>query len=507
MIFKSLTWWEIGEYITTFVLLILLLVNNPWSDNFWVVFVVAIVLILNIINRKSLEYRNKQRIAAALNIQLKKFSEKLLEVNSRIDILINNNSLNQRTLSSGKMGLSENEIIACLQKDVESINQSVSSMIDYINGNNLLDRISVIEQKLPYIDSSNYSNSSDNDDTIKLPKPEIIKQKLPEYNYDSPPKIAWKCIHVIEAHNQSVTDMSITMDKQYLVSVSWDQYLKLWSLEDGLEIDAIQGSEQGLVTVATHLNNYLDHGIATGSLDQDVKIWSLEKKGKKSLKFKLEHILSEHTGSIHGLEIAPENNFLISGSYDQTLKKWDLIEGTLIDTCYDDSGAINAIALNDEIGIMVSGGGDGTISVWEINSNRKLALLVDNLISLESISISASGEYVAAGCANGDIKIWYLPPSIFTLFQEVSPTLQLQGHHGQIMDIAFHPDDQLLYTVGVDGFLKIWYCATGKELGHLKISEDNRIFSLTLSHDGEILAAGGIDGIIKIWQQTKTTIN
>jgi len=73
------------------------------------------------------------------------------------------------------------------------------------------------------------------------------------------------------------------------------------------------------------------------------------------------------------------------------LKKWDLIKGDLIDSCYDDNGAINAIALNDKIGIMVSGGGDGTISVWEINSNRKLAVLVDNLISLESIAISTSG--------------------------------------------------------------------------------------------------------------------
>ncbi|AUC61129.1 High-affnity carbon uptake protein Hat/HatR [Cyanobacterium sp. HL-69] len=504
MIFKNFTWWEIGEYISTLILLILLIINNPWQGNFVVIFFVAVILILNIINRKSLEYRNKKRIAAALNIQLKRFSEQIAEVSNRVNILGSKISVNQPPLSSSKMGLSENEVIASLQKDIATINQSVTSMIDYVNKSDLLERVAIIEQKLPYIDASNYSGSAKNDDGIKLPSPEIIHQKLPEYNYDSPPRLAWKCIHVMEAHSQSVTDVSVTFDKKYLVSVSWDQYLKLWSLEDGLEVDAIQGSEQGLLAVSTHQTNYLNHGIATGSLDQDVKIWSLEKKGKKELKFKLEHTLTEHTGSIHGLEIAPENNCLISGSYDQTLKKWDLIKGDLIDSCYDDNGAINAIALNDKIGIMVSGGGDGTISVWEINSNRKLAVLVDNLISLESIAISTSGEYVAAGCANGDIKIWYLPPSIFSLFQEVSPSLQLQGHHGQVMDLAFHPDDQLLYTVGVDGLLKIWYCATGKELGHLKISEDNRIFSLALSDDGEILVAGGVDGTIKIWQQTKT---
>lgn len=499
MMFKNFTWWEIAESITVIILLILFITNGDRQENFPLIFFMAMVLILNLINRKSLEYRNKKRIAAALNIQLKKFTEQVSEINDRVNTLNNKKS----SLSSSKIKLSDNDIIASLQKDIETINQSVTSMIDYVNSHDLEKRITIIEQKLPYIDSLNYSSALSAGDSIQLADPEIIHQKLPEYNLDSPPRIGWKCIHIIEAHNQSVTDLSLTHDKKYLVSVSWDQYLKLWSLEDGLEIDSIQASEQGLLTVCSNTSNYIDHGIATGSLDQDVKIWSLEKKGKKELQFKLEHTLTEHTGSIHGLEIAPENNYLISGSYDQTLKKWDLLQGNFIDSCYDDNGAINAIALNDKIGIVVSGGGDGSISVWEISSNKKLAILVGNLISLESITISKSGEYVAAGCANGKIMIWYLPPSIFTLFQEVSPTLQIQGHHGQIMELIFSPDDQLLYTAGVDGFLKIWYCATGNELGHLKISDDNRIFSLALSEDGEILVAGGVDGTIKIWQQTQ----
>lgn len=502
MIFKNFTWWEIGEYISVVILLTLLIIYGGGQGNFFVPLFIAIVLILNLINRKSLEYRNKKRIAAALNIQLKKFSEQIAEINERINVLQQSKSFQKSSLSSSKIELSDNEIIASLQKDMETIHQSITSMIDYVNNHDLQNRVTIIEQKLPYIDSLNYGSGSGSQDSIQLADPEIIHQKLPEYNLDSPPRIGWKCIHIIEAHHQSVTDLSLTYDKKYLVSVSWDQYLKLWSLENGLEVDGIQGSEQGLLTVSTHGSNYLDHGIATGSLDQDVKIWSLEKKGKKELEFRLEHTLTDHTGSIHGLEIAPENNYLISGSYDQTLKKWDLIQGNLIDSCYDDNGAINAIALNDKIGIVVSGGGDGTISVWEISTNKKLAILVGNLISLESIALSKSGEYVAAGCANGKIMIWYLPPSIFTLFQEVSPSLQIQGHHGQIMDLIFSPDDQLLYTAGVDGFLKIWYCATGNELGHLKISEDNRIFSLALSDDGEILVAGGVDGTIKIWQQT-----
>ncbi len=501
MIFKHFTWWDIAEYLSIFALLIILLTSNFLEGNLIIILVFVIVLILISINRKLLENRNKKRIAAALNIQLKKFSEQVENINIQVEELKADKTIKVPQIKVDKNELSDDKIIASLQKDLESVSQSVTTMANYIKSHNLDQRMVSLEQKISYLtndDMGNYPNQ------IKFPDTQSVREKPPALNVQTSPKIAWKCLHIIDAHQESVTDLVISYDKQYLLSVSWDQYLKLWSLKDGLEVDRIQGSEQGLLTVATNKNNYLDYGIATGSLDQHIKIWSLVKGRKKSLTFQLEYTLSDHTGSVHGLEIAPENDLLVSGSYDQTIKKWDLKTGRLNDSSYDDNGAINTIALNDKIGIMVSGGGDGTISVWEVNNNKKLGLLVGNLISLESLSISKSGEYVAGGCADGTIKIWYLPPTIFDIFQEVQPSLQLQGHHGQVMDLLFDPNDELLYSGGVDGLVKIWYCTTGKELGHLKISEDNRIFSLALSEDGETLAAGGVDGTIKIWQQTRS---
>jgi WD40 repeat protein len=68
------------------------------------------------------------------------------------------------------------------------------------------------------------------------------------------------------------------------------------------------------------------------------------------------------------------------------------------------------------------------------------------------------------------------------------------------MSLLFSSDGQILYSGAVDGFIKIWYCQTGQELGHLTISDENRVFSLALSNDGNLLAAGGMDGKIKIWR-------
>ncbi|MGI0482002.1 WD40 repeat domain-containing protein [Geminocystis sp. CENA526] len=504
MIFITILWLEWLEYLGVLLTIIGLILSFSVGSNNLLFIAITLTFIFNILNRIRSENRTKARIAGALSVQLKRFSAEVEDINNKINLYIEK----QKTLTSppkiaSNVQKSDNQIIASLQQDVESINKSLTSIIDYIQEHKLEGRIKNLE--LLYqasMSSRKASNSPANpsSDKIKLPDRTVLSQAQ-NYDIEPPPKIAWKCIHIINAHSQSVTDLEITHDNKYLLSASWDQYLKIWSLDSASELDSIQASDQGIVTVSASHVNYRDHGIVTGSLDQVIKIWSL-KNDRNSPRFKLNHTLTNHTGSIHGLEIASVKQIIVSGSYDQTVKQWDLQNGDLLESCYDDTGAINAIAIHEENGFIASGGGDGEITLWELGSKKKLGLLVGNVSSLESITISNSGDYIAGGCTDGTIKIWHLPTTEFSLFLEIEPSIELQGHHGQVMDLTFNPDGKLLYSCGVDGLIKIWYPASSKELGHLKIADDNRIFSLALSKDGRFLVAGGVDGTIKIWQQT-----
>lgn len=500
MIFIILLWLEWLEYLGVLLIIIGLIISLFLQSNTLLFSAITITFILNIINRFRLESRTKSRIGAALNIQLRRFSGEVEEIRTKMDEQTEKqNTLTTLPNISNNVQKSDNPIIASLQQDIESLNKSLTSIIEYIQEHKLEQRIKTLEQLYQSSQSSRKTtNPSTND--VKLPARSVLTQSK-NYDIEPPPKIAWKCLHIINGHNQSVTDLIITHDSKYLLSASWDQYLKIWSLDTGYEIDSVKASDQGILTVSASSFNYLDHGIVTGSLDHDLKIWSL-KSEKNSLQLTLNHTLTNHSGSIHGLEIASSAQIIVSGSYDQTLKQWDLHTGRLLQSCYDETGSINAIAIYEEGGFIASGGGDGEITIWELGGEKKLGLLVGNVTSLESIAISNSGEYIAAGCTDGLIKIWHLPNIMFSLFLELEPTLELQGHHGQVMDLIFSPDGRLLYSAGVDGLVKIWHPATAKELGHLKIGDDNRIFSLSLSNDGEILAAGGVDGTIKIWQQT-----
>lgn len=492
-----LLWLEWLEYAGILFTIIGLVVSFLSQSNNLLFIALTLTLVFNVINRVRSENRSKSRIGAALNVQLKKFSAEVAQINEKIDQYIETQAklTTPPKISSNRIK-SDNQIIASLQDDVESLNKSITSIIEYIQEHKLEPRIKNLE--LLYQSSRKPINPSPRD--LKLPDRNILIQAQ-NYDIEPPPKIAWRCIYILNAHNQSVTDLAITDDRKYLLSTSWDQYLKIWSLENGNEIDGVKASDQGVLTVAICGSDYLHQGVVTGSLDQDLKIWSL-RGDKDNLRFSLRHTLTHHTGSIHGLAIASEAKTIVSGSYDQTVKQWDLETGCLLESCYDETGAINAVAIHEKGGFIASGGGDGIITLWQLGSNQKLGLLVGNVTSLESITISEAGNCIAAGCTDGKIKIWYLPSTTFNLFLEIEVTFELQGHHGQVMDLIFSPDGKLLYSGGVDGLVKIWHLATGKELGHLKIADDNRIFSLALSKNGDILAAGGVDGTIKIWQQT-----
>lgn len=510
MIFTRFSWLEIAEYISILLSIISLIIYFYLDQIAWFLGFLLISLILNVINRFRLEIRTRSRLAAALNIQLRKFSEEVEEIKQKIDNSEEDSSLlkpPQRLANNIQQ--SDSVIIGSLQQDLDSLDKSITSIIQYINKHKFDQRMDILELSFKNIKEEilSVNNTFNRSKKVILPDENLLPNQPINYPIDPPPIISWKCLHIITAHNESVTGLAISDDYKCLASVSWDQCLKLWSLEDGNLIDSVIASEQGLLVVTMNkfsLNdsNSCKYCLATGSFDQNIKIWSLLRDKQDELMISLEHTITGHTGSIHGLTIASEQNILVSGSYDQTVKQWDLTTGKMLQSSYDQNGSIYAIAVHEQGQFIISGGGDGNITIWELKTGKKLSVLTGNLASIESIAINSWGTIIAAGCVDGTIKLWEIKPNTFITNQKIEPSLVIQAHNGQVMSLVFSPNGQLLYSSAVDGQIKIWYPSTGKPLGHLKISDENRVFSLALSNDGTLLAAGGIDGTIKIWQQS-----
>lgn len=316
----------------------------------------------------------------------------------------------------------------------------------------------------------------------------------------------WQPDRLLAEHRGRVSALSLSEDGRYLASGSWDQTLKVWDLKTGHCVNTLNAHDQGIQAVAFAG----DRKIATGSYDQNLKIWRLEERDSGEIVLHLEVTLTAHKGSVQALAAASDGKLLISGSYDQTIKCWDVNQEELLVSSYDPSGAIAAVALDPQQQWIASAGGDGSVTLWQITDNAKILILGGNVSSVESLAVSADGQTLAAGCGDGTIKLWTIPDrgtlSSLSSSEKPLPVRTLAAHIGQVTCLCFSPGASLLYSAGVDGWIKLWHPAQPDAIASLRFpsSEPSRrcgVFALTLTADEQTLIAGGDNGTIQIWSR------
>ena len=80
----------------------------------------------------------------------------------------------------------------------------------------------------------------------------------------------------------------------------------------------------------------------------------------------------------------------------------------------------------------------------------------------------------------------------------------LAGHGGQVFQLAWSPDGQLLASGSDDNTLRIWNVQSRAGL-HVLQGISSVILSVAWSPDGQRLAAGCGDGTVQIWQRSAWT--
>ena len=57
---------------------------------------------------------------------------------------------------------------------------------------------------------------------------------------------------------------------------------------------------------------------------------------------------------------------LASGSWDKTVRLWEVATGTLVRTLEGHTGQVNIVAFSPDGHLLASGSGDGTVRLWGV---------------------------------------------------------------------------------------------------------------------------------------------
>lgn len=202
------------------------------------------------------------------------------------------------------------------------------------------------------------------------------------------------------------------------------------------------------------------------------------------------YTLPGHSSFVNSVAISPDGKILASGSWDRTIRLWNLSVGELIATLTGHSDRVNSVAISADGQILVSGSSDETVKLWNLRTGELLRTLPGHEIGVNSVAISPDGKIVAS-CGGPDNTIKFWNPTTGEVLQT------LRGHSEDVNAVVFSPDGQLLASGSSDTTCKIWKVSTG-ELQRSLSGLNLGVNSLAISPNGQFLASVSNDYTIKL---------
>jgi WD40 repeat protein len=247
---------------------------------------------------------------------------------------------------------------------------------------------------------------------------------------------------------------------RWLATGSLDGTARLWEATTGAERHKFGGHTGPVTSVAFSS----DGGwLVSGSWDGTIKFWDTE-TGQEL------RSLSEHANSVQAVAVSPDGSLVASGSWDRTVRLWYASDpspdaagsgqgGKELSAIVGHKGPVASVAFSPDGRWLVSGSWDRTVKIWEIESGREVRTLAGHADSVQSVSISPDGLWIASASADGTVRVWEAATG-----REVHT---LRGHGGPALAVSFSPTGRRVATGGYDTTVRIWETATGREVRKL----------------------------------------
>ncbi|BAY20217.1 WD-40 repeat protein (plasmid) [Anabaenopsis circularis NIES-21] len=253
-------------------------------------------------------------------------------------------------------------------------------------------------------------------------------------------------------------------------------------LVEGREKNRLQGHENFVTSVSFSRDGKT---LASGSYDKTIKLWDLETGQFRTLK--------GHNAAVTSVSFSPNGKTLASGSDDGTIKLWNLETGKEIPTHMEHDSSVTSVSFSPNGKTLASGSDGGTIKLWDLKTGQFRTLKAYDIHSaVTSVSFSPNGKTLASLSNDGTIKLWNVETAKAIL------TPKRQGNDIHDMSMSFSPDGKTLAYGSEDKTIKLWNLETGKEIPTL-MKHDGPVQSVSFSPDGKTLAASSDQGTIKLW--------
>ncbi|MBM4165515.1 MAG: WD40 repeat domain-containing protein [Ignavibacteria bacterium] len=287
-------------------------------------------------------------------------------------------------------------------------------------------------------------------------------------------------LYSLSKHSEGITDVALSANEQYFVTVGNDHKTYVWRLNDGTLDSLYVNIDNPSVILTVSISSDNQYVFAGGN--EIVTVTEL-------LTGKLVRTIDAHTDFVTTSAVTNDNTYYISGSGDKSIHAWNISDGTEAKNFDGHTGMVNALSITSDNKILVSTSDDSTIRLWNISEEKEFSRLYGNDI-MKSVSVSSEGNCIASGTPHGKILLWKLSDG--TMLQTID------AGSASINTLSFANQGKEIIAGTDAGEISVWNVSDGKNLRRLQLHNGSITSFVVHSKNSFIISVGGNDNLIKV---------
>ena len=199
------------------------------------------------------------------------------------------------------------------------------------------------------------------------------------------------------------------------------------------------------------------------------------------------YILSGHTGDVTSLAFSTDGTFLVSASYDKTVKLWDIQTGGIVKTFCGHTDTVHSASISADCTVIASGSHDRTVRLWNAWTGMCYCIIKKHSTPYMSVSFSPTNPQLLLS-ASGDwvVQQWDING------HQAGPSYE--GNYA-----VFSPDGTCVVTWKASARIaRVWNPDSGAVVAKLL---NDSIYECCFSPNGRFLACSNSQ-VVQIWDLT-----